>query len=185
MMTRFVLLSCLLLLLFQPSLAQDSKENADFKLALNLYHDGLFDLAAEQLRQFVASYPATSQGIEARFYLGLTQLKLKRFEEARTTFQTFALNYQDNPRAPEAWQHTGEAYAALKNPREAALAFERVKVFHPKSKLAPDALLESARYFALDGDRENAKRVLRVILQEYPSSSAVPGFHASRPHSRK
>jgi len=153
--------------------AQDSKENADFKLAINLFNDGLFDLAAEQLRQFVSAYPNTSQGIEARFYLGLTQMKLKRYEDARITFQTFALTYQDNPRAPEAWYNTGDAYAALKNYKEAALAYERVKVFHPKSKPAPDALLQAAKYFVLAGDRDDARRDLRVILQEYPASPAV------------
>ncbi|MGA9121171.1 MAG: tetratricopeptide repeat protein, partial [Bacteroidota bacterium] len=151
----------------------DSKENADFKLAINLFNDGLYDLAAEQLRQFVGAFPNTSQGIEARFYLGLTQMKLKRFEDARITFQTFALTYQDNPRAPEAWYNTGEAYASLKNFKEAAQAFERVKVFHPKSKSAPDALLQAAKYFILANDREDARRDLRVVLQEYPASPAV------------
>ncbi len=155
------------------SLAQDSKENADFKLAINLYNDGMYDLAAEQLRQFVAAYSNTSQGIEGKFYLGLTQLKLKRYEDARITFQTFAMTYQDNPRAPEAWYNVGLAYAALNNYKEAAQAFERVKVFHPKSKPAPDALLQAAKYFVLAGERDDARRDLRVILQEYPASPAV------------
>ncbi len=152
---------------------QNTKENADFKLALNLYNDGLFDLAQEQLKQFIAAYPNTSQGVEARFTLGLSQLKLKEYEDARITFQTFALTYQDNSRAPEAWWNVGECYAALNNPKEAALAFERVKVFHPKSKSAPDALVRAAFFFGLAGEKDNARRLLRTVLQEYPSSSAV------------
>jgi TolA-binding protein len=155
-----------------PSNAQDSKENADFKLAVNLYNDGLYDLAAEQLRQFVNTYQTSPQAIEARFYLGLTQLKLKRLEDARSTFQTFALNYQDNPHAAEAWVRAGEAYAALGNLKEAALAFERAKVFHPKDKVASDALLQAAKYFMAAGQREDARRVLKVILSEYASSAA-------------
>ncbi len=152
---------------------QNSKENADFKLAVNLYNDGLFDLAAEQLRQFIGSYPNTAQGIEARFFLGLAQLKLKKFDDARMTFQTFALTYQDNPKAPEAWWNVGESYAAIQNYHEAALGFERVKVFHPKSKLAPEALVRAGANFALAGERDNARRVLRVVLQEYASSAAA------------
>jgi TolA-binding protein len=155
------------------TLAQDSRENADFKLAINLYNDGLFDLATEQLKQFINAFPNTSQGIEARFYLGMTQLKLKKYDDARLTFQTFALTYQDNPKAPEAWWNVGESYAAMRDFKEAALAFERVKVFHPKSKLAPDALLRASRYFAQAGERDNARHTLRIILQEYPSSGAV------------
>ena len=155
------------------SFGQDSRENADFKLAINLYNDGLYDLAAEQLKQFINAFPNASQGIDARYYLGLTQLKLKKFDDARLTFQTFALTYQDNPKAAEAWWNVGEAYAAMHEYKEAALAFERVKLFHPKSKLAPDALLRASRYFAQAGERDNARRLLRVILQEYPSSNAV------------
>ncbi len=153
--------------------AQNTKENADFKLAINLYNDRLYDLAQEQLKQFIAAYPAAPQGIEARFTLGLTQLQLKQYDEARLTFQTFALTYQDNPRAPEAWWNVGEAYAAMGNNKEAALAFERVKVFHPRSKIAADALLRAAAYFRRAGERDNARRLLRIILQEYSSSGAV------------
>jgi TolA-binding protein len=155
------------------AVSQNTKENADFKLAINLYNDKLYDLAQEQLKQFISSYPATTQGIEARFTLGLAQMQLKQYDEARITFQTFALTYQDNPRAPEAWWNVGETYAALGNMKEAALAFERVKVFHPKSKMAADALLRASRYFGLAGERDNARRLLRGILQEYPTSAAV------------
>src|SRR6185436_9633544 len=81
---------------FGPVLAQDSRENGDFKLAVGLYNDGMYDLAVEQLKSFVAAYPSTTQGIEARFYLGAAQMKLKRYEDARATFQNFALTYTDH-----------------------------------------------------------------------------------------
>lgn len=173
--TRFLFsaLIGILPLLVASSPGQNSKENSEFKLAINLYNDGLYDLAAEQLRQFVALYSATSQGIEAKYYLGLTQMKLKQHDEARLTFQTFALTYQDNPKAPEAWWMVGESYAALRNYREAALAFERVKVFHPKSTNAATALVQAGKWFLLAGEPDQARRVLRVVLQEYASSPAV------------
>ena len=120
------ILFAVLLTSAKVAVSQNTKENADFKLAINLYNDKLYDLALEQLKQFISTYPATSQGIEARFTLGLAQMQLKQYDEARLTFQTFALTYQDNPRAPEAWWNVGEAYAALGNMKEAALAFERV-----------------------------------------------------------
>jgi TolA-binding protein len=172
---RVVVIALLAALSISPvsAPAQNTKENADFKLAINLYNDKLYDLALEQLKQFVAAYPTTSQGIEARFYLGLAQLQLKQYDDARITFQTFALTYQDNPRAPEAWWNVGEAYTALGNAKEAALAFERVKVFHPKSKAAADALLRASHNFLAIGERDNARRLLRTILQEYPTSAAV------------
>jgi len=171
----FILFSIIIFLSGQSpdAIAQSSKENADFKLAMNLFNDGLYDLAVEQLRQFIGSYPSSAQGIEARFYLGEAQLKLRQFDEARLTFQTFALTYQDNPKAPDAWWKVGEAYAALGNHKEAALAYERVKVFHPGSTSAPNALVNAASYFKLARMQEDARRVLRIVLQEYPASEAV------------
>jgi len=165
------------MLLSGSASAQDSKENADFKLAVNLFNDGLYELAVEQFRQFVGSYPSTAQGTEARFYLGQAQMRLGRLEEARLTFQTFALTYQDNPKAPEAWSNVGEIYAGQGNHREAALAYERVKVFHPRSAMAPDALVRAGREFRLAGMPDDARRVLRIVLQEYPASGAT---HSAR-----
>lgn len=153
--------------------AQDTKENADFKLAVNLYNDKMYDLALEQFRQFISSYPNTQQGIEARFYLGLSQAKLNKHEDARLTFQNFALAFPDHPKAPDAWWNVAEAYVALKNPHEAALAFERVKTFHPKSKLAPSALAKASEYFDASGDHENAKKILRTLIQDYSSADVA------------
>jgi len=153
--------------------AQDSKENADFKLAVSLYNDRLYDLALEQFRQFVSAYPNTQQGIEARFFLGLTQSKMNRYEEARFTFQNFALTFPDHPKAPEAWWNSAEAYVQLGNPGEAALAFERVKTFHPRSRMAPTALLKASEYFGLSGNGDNARKALRALTQEYASSEVI------------
>ena len=152
---------------------QDSKENQEFKLAIGLYNDSMYDLASEQFKNFINAYPNTSQGIEARFYLGLTQMKLKRYDEARITFQNFALAYVDHPKAPEAWMNVGEAFHALNNDREAASAYERVKVFHPKSPLVPEALLKASELYRRIGERENAKKMLRSIIQDYPTSKSV------------
>ena len=170
-----VILICSFLNLFSfPVLAQDSKENADFKLAVNLYNDKLFDLALEQFNAFIRLYPATPQGVEAHFYLGLAQSKLSKHDEARFTFQNFALAYPDNSKAPEAWMNAAEEYAAMNNEREAAMAFERVKTFHPKSKFAPIALSKAADYYEQLGDMENTNRVLRMLTQEYTAPEVLP-----------
>src|SRR3990172_5356273 len=97
MKKRALLMAVLLASLVLGVRGQDTRENADFKLSVNLYNDKLYDLALEQFRQFVTSYPNTPQGIEARFYLGLAQSKLGKHDDARLTFQNFALAFPDNP----------------------------------------------------------------------------------------
>ncbi|HEY6950859.1 MAG TPA: tetratricopeptide repeat protein, partial [Bacteroidota bacterium] len=105
-MRKIFLSLCVLLLLVPSSLpAQDSKENSDFKLAVSLYNDKMYDLALEQFRQFINLYPNSTQGADARFYTGLTQLRLKKFDDARYSFQNFALSYPDNLKAPQAWMN--------------------------------------------------------------------------------
>lgn len=158
---------------FPDALTAQEKENAEFKLAVGLYNDGMNDLAAEQLKNFINAYPNSSNAVEARFYLGTTQMNLKRFDDARVTFQNFALAYVEHPKAPEAWLRVGDAFIALGNVPEAASAYERVKVFHPKSQFVPDALLKAGQLYRQLNDRENAKKNLRTIIQEYPSSRSV------------
>ena len=153
--------------------AQGSKENSEFKLAVGLFKDGMYDLASDQFKNFISAYPNTADAIEARFYLGQTQMKLKKYDEARIAFQNFALAYVDHPKAPEAWFNVGEAFLALHNDGEAASAFERVKVFHPKSPIVPDALLKAADLHRRRGERESAKQALRTIIQDYPTSKSV------------
>jgi TolA-binding protein len=167
LLSVLLLFSCL-------AFGQDAKENADFKLAVNLYNDKMYDLALEQFRMFTTLYPNSAQGIEARFYLGLTQSKLGKHDDARYTFQNFALAYTDNMKAPEAWMNVAEEYAAMKNDREAAMAFERVKTFHPSSKFAPIALLKAAEYYGRLKDIDNTLRVLRTLTQEYTTDEVLP-----------
>jgi tetratricopeptide (TPR) repeat protein len=157
-----------------PVLAQDSKENADFKLALNLYNDKMFDLAVEQFQAFINLYPNTQQSAEARFYLALTQSQLGKHEDARMTFQNFAISYTDHPRAAEAWMNVAEEYAAMNNIHEAAMAFERVKTFQPKSTFAPQALLRAEACYEQLNDRSDALRVLRTLTQEYTTAEVIP-----------
>ncbi len=163
----------MLLTVVFPLIAQDSKENADFKLAVNLYNDRMYDLASQQFKQFISAYPNTAQSIEARFYLGLVQMQMKQYDEARTTFQNFALSYVEHPRAPEAWLNVGHAFHAVGSDREAALAYERVKVFHPDSPLVPEALLRAGEMRRDLGERDAAKQVFRSLIQGYPDSKQV------------
>jgi TolA-binding protein len=168
----------LALLIFTSSIssimyAQDTRENAEFKLAVGLYNDGLYELAEDQFSVFVDKFPNTSLGIEARYYLGQIQFNSKKFAEARNTFQDFALRHSDNPKAPDAWWFVGEAFETMRNFPEAASAFSRLKTFYPKHSKAPGALIAASRNFLKAGDIANAKLVLNSIVIEYSQSEAV------------
>jgi TolA-binding protein len=171
---KFVILIC-----FVSALAfgQSTKENADLKLAMNLYNDKMYDLALEQFKQFIANNPQSALVSDARFYLGLTQRSVGKIEDARSTFQNFAITYSDNSKAPEAFWYVGELFAEEKKPADAASAFERIKVFYPKSSYAPKGLIQASDYFDKANDPDNAIKVLKSLLSDYPSDELVPTGH--------
>ncbi len=171
---RILALVCLVTAL---SFAQSTKENADLKLAMNLYNDKMYDLAMEQFRQFITNHPQSAQVSDARFYLGLTQRAAGKLDDARSTFQNFALSYADNPKAPEAFWYVGELYAEEKKFADAASAFERIKVFYPKSSYAAKGLLTAAEYFEKADDTENAVKALNSLFADYPSHELIPAGH--------
>lgn len=167
----------LLCLVTTFAFAQSTKENADLKLAMNLYNDKMYDLALEQFKQFITNHPQSAQVSDARFYLGLTQRASSKLADARSTFQNFALTYADNPKAPEAFWYVGELFAEEKKFADAASAFERIKVFYPKSSYAAKGLLTAAEYFDKAGDTENAVKALRSLFADYPSHESIPTAH--------
>jgi TolA-binding protein len=159
------------------SFAQNTKENADLKLAMNLYNDKMYDLALEQFKQFITNHPQSAQVSDARFYLGLTQRAARKLDDARSTFQNFALSYTDNPKAPEAFWNVGELFAEGKKFADAASAFERIKVFYPKSSYAAKGLLTAADYFDKADDTEDAIKALKSLFADYPSHELIPAGH--------
>ncbi|HLP17378.1 MAG TPA: tetratricopeptide repeat protein [Bacteroidota bacterium] len=172
-------LTALILILFVSALspAQNTKENADLKLAMNLYNDKMYDLALEQFKQFIANNPKSGLVSDALFYLGLTQRAAGKLQDARSTFQNFALTYADNSKAPEAFWYVGELFAEERKLADAASAFERIKVFYPKSSYAPKGLLQASEYFDKANDSENAAKVLKSLISDYPADELVPVGH--------
>jgi TolA-binding protein len=174
MRTRLIAILMLLLAAVAAprAAAQDTRESADFKLAVQLYNDGLYPQAEDQFRGFLNRYPNTASAVEAQFYLGLLQKRAKKYGEAKSTLQDFAIRHQSHPKAPDAWWNLGEIYAAEHNYAEAGQAFAKLKAFHPRSPKAPQALLAASENFLKAEDFENVRTVLNAILLEYPTSDA-------------
>jgi TolA-binding protein len=178
MFSRFIGIIIIFFAAITICAAQNTKENADFKLAINLFNDKLFDLSLEQFKQFISTYPSHPQSIEAKFYIALANRAIEKNDDARASFQNFALTYPEHARAAEAWWNIGEMFSEEKRYADAASAFERIKVFNPKSKLAPKALLTASDYFDLAGDADNAKRCLRSLVSDYSTNELVTIAHA-------
>lgn len=156
--------------------AQDVRETADFKLALGLYNDGMFDLAVDQFAHFIATYPASTQTTDGKYYLGMAQLRAGRLQDGRASLQNFAISYPEHPKAAESWLSAAQSYEEEKRFGEAATAYARLRSIQPKSRLIPGSLVSAARLFRIAGDLREAEQAVRTLLNEYPGTpEARPG----------
>jgi len=94
----------LILLILLPIcvIAQDARspENQAFITAKGIYDDGLYKIAADQLRSFVSKYPNSRNISLARYLLGESYFQLKKYKEAISQYQTLmqtapALQYRE------------------------------------------------------------------------------------------
>lgn len=172
MTKNFLYKICLIILFILniSSYSQETKQHSEFKLALNLYNDGMYELAMEQFKNFVSMYPSSNQIPDAKYYISLCLLNLKQYEDAKIAFQNFALSFAEHPKAAEAWFKVGEINAKLNKLSDAAEAFERTRAFYPKNQIAAEALYMAAKYYKISDDKIKARKAINTILQEYNNS---------------
>lgn len=85
-----------------PVQADDSKEQAAFDGAMDLYRNGDFQGAEESLSAFLTLYPESVLAPTAQFYLGSTYYANKKYQNAISVLNTMAGKYPNHPRAPDA-----------------------------------------------------------------------------------
>lgn len=78
-----------------------------------------------------------------------------------------------DPKAADAGYRAGRILLAQKRWRDAILALGRVAEGHPKSERAPDALVGAADAMTELGMAEDAKALLRQVIEKYPKSAAA------------
>lgn len=160
----------------QDTVGIDERRTAitdEFSLAVELYNRGEYSLAFDHFRAIIEAHPATTEGIESRYYLGMVYRRLGQDENARMALQTFALTFPDHKRAPEAWWNIAEIHAAQKRYNDAGLALERLFQFHHDHELIPAALLQANTYFEKAGDRHKAETYVRRIILDHSTSDVI------------
>jgi tol-pal system protein YbgF len=85
-----------------PAQAEDSKEQAAFDGAMDLYRDGDFPGAEQSLSAFLTLYPESVLAPTAQFYLGSAYYANKKYQNAISVLNTMAGKFPNHPRAPDA-----------------------------------------------------------------------------------
>ncbi len=155
-----------------PAIASidDAQDQRAYLTANGLLNRGLYDLAAEEYRTFLASHPEHEKAPLARYGLGVALF--------RTNDRAGALGQLDQVSGDSSFEFAAEAellrghcHLALNNPAEAAVAFQRVLERHADHPSAPDAgaLLVEAYHRA--GRFDDAINAAKDLTQRWPDAT--------------
>ena len=87
-----LMLAMLVMLAVQPAMADDALD--DYRLAVGFYNKEQWQLAAESFQAFLKNHGQHPKAENARFYFGLTLVKLDDFKQAREVLRNFVKAYQ-------------------------------------------------------------------------------------------
>jgi len=152
---------------------QEKEQNAVVELtkAKTHYFAEDYETALPLLENLVNSYSGIPSGNVGIYYLANTYFLLGRYDDARTRFEEF-VNEADGPvLTPAAMAGIAACYEEQGKFTDAAGAYERAAVSYSEGYLAPENLLSSARCYTLAGNKDEAKRILSKLLDEYATSS--------------
>ena len=102
-----------------------------FTTAMEAYKGGQYDLAATQLKAFLAENSGHKLVPDAVFFLGETYLQRSRPREAAEQYLKLSTDYAKSPRAPEGMMRLGQSLALLGNNEQACATFAEVGKRYP------------------------------------------------------
>ena len=159
----------------------DQQAAREFNIIATAYNNGVYAKAAPKWEEFIRKYPDFKRIDEAHFYLGNSQLNLKKFPEAIATYKSLAEKYPKFDNLDAARFNAAMAQfqiAAQSNKPEdfqsAAGAFEEVIEKHNNSPYLARAFyyLGDARYAA--GKTEEAAQAYQQLVDRFGESSLAP-----------
>ncbi len=167
-LSAFLLCTVILgFMLAGPAGAQRARSESDFVYAKKLYEDGLYDLAAEAMENYVAAFPDSPHRVEASLLLGEALFADGKYEEAQEAFQLLHARYPDNKRGKEALFRVADCYAQLGDRDRQARALRRFTIFYPSAPETPAALLQAAQIYVEDERWADAETPIQLIINQY------------------
>ena len=170
----YVVIAIVALFMFHN--CQVNKENAvrsklgpaEYKF-MNGDYEGVIPL----LNSINQDYPNTKYSGQALYYLGESNFKLGKYEEAVKAFEAGKKKSLPDLIRPLIYISLGYSYEALKDLPKAAATFEEAAKKFSDYYGRDELLVNAARCFRLSGKTEEAKALYEEILNKYPTSQWV------------
>ena len=134
----------------------------DFQRAL----DG--DDANRGFISVIDNYGGTKAGNLAKYYAGVCQLNLGKYNEAIDLLKSY--KGKDLFTGSQASMLIGDAYAEMENPSEAVKYYEKAAKGSDNFIVAPTALWKAGMMYLQLNDKESAIKAFRTIKEKFPES---------------
>jgi len=110
-----------------------------YRLAMNDYNSGNFDLALAGFQNYLVQFPDTSQASSALYWVGQCYYAKKDFTKAIDSFVKFIKTYPKSEKVPAAELKIGYSYLSENNNAKAKVWLNKVVKEHPDTDEAEHA----------------------------------------------
>ncbi|MDH4070171.1 MAG: tetratricopeptide repeat protein, partial [Ignavibacteria bacterium] len=150
-----------------PKLAEEQ----DYTFCIGLFKEGQYQLALDQLRQFVRTHPSSSRAAEARFLTAESLFYLGQYDHARKGYEQFILDHPGNRLKADASFRLGEIAFRLESYPVAISRFSEVLQEYPDRDLAGEAAYWLGESYYKSGNQSDAFKFYRISQNQYPGNS--------------
>ncbi|HOF60638.1 MAG TPA: tetratricopeptide repeat protein [Candidatus Latescibacteria bacterium] len=172
------LLAPILLALATMGRVAAQQEDGEFAFAQHLMRDRMYDLASQQLQQYISNYPNAARTPDAFLLLAEAHAARGAYAKAADTYQGFMIKYPQDVRVRELWLKQAEMRARAGQFAEAARAYTELADSYPESEYADDALIGAASAFLKMNQPDRAERAVNRLITRYPRSPLLSAARA-------
>jgi tetratricopeptide (TPR) repeat protein len=147
----------------QIQMAQQYFEKDSFNLAINGdgNYPGFLDI--------IDNYGSTTAGKLARYYVGVANLHIGKYQEAIDYLEAFKT--KDLLLAPVVKGATGDAYSELGNKDKAVKLYMEAAGLNPNAFTSPIYYLKAGNLYELLGNKDKALAAYKIIKDKYAESN--------------
>lgn len=178
------LLTCLFLLMFPGTilLAADAGLD-DYNLAVQLYRQNRWALAADGFKKFLQDYPEHEKRSYARLYLGLTLVNQGDYKTAREHLRVFTKDAPNNQNIAQARYRVAECSYLLNDLAAARTELEAYLKQHREDAFADRALPYLGDVLLRQNDPEAAATTFQQAIDRFPEGPLIDDARYGRARS--
>ncbi len=147
-----------------------NEEQVLFKTGVDFYNSGMYEHALKKFQELAAKFPKTTLIDGSRAWMGKSDLKLYKYDDAIKEFSAIPV---DSPEYPTAVYYTGESFQ-MKGDRLSAIEnFEKLFFRFPQNELADKAVLNAGKLYLAQNKGAQALDAAIKLIKHYKDKDTI------------